>query len=109
MDILKSYGEIKHREESKNYELPTYHLMSMDNALQRMTKMLGRLPKSGVTSVWATLESFIPDGIENKLYGRSALTSTLTAGLELAKQGRLEIRQEGLYKPIYIRGIHEQT
>ncbi len=109
MDILKSYGEIKHREESKNYELPTYHLMSMDNALQRMTKMLGRLPKSGMTSVWATLESFIPDGIENKLYGRSALTSTLTAGLELAKQGRLEIRQEGLYKPIYIRGIHEQT
>ncbi len=107
IDILTSYGDIKRREASKNYDLPVYHLMSMDNALQRMTQMLGRLPKSGMKSVWATLESFIPSGIKNKLYGRSAMTSTLTAGLELAKQGRLEIRQEGLYKPIYIRGLHD--
>jgi segregation and condensation protein A len=107
IDLLKAYGDIKKREDSKNYDLPVYHLMSMDNALQRMTRMLGRLPKSGMKSVWATLDSFLPEGIKNRLYGRSALTSTLTAGLELAKQGRLEIRQDGLFKPIYVRGLNE--
>jgi segregation and condensation protein A len=107
IDLLKAYGDIKQRIEGKNYDLPTFHLMSMDNALQRMTKMLGRLPKSGMHSVWTTLESFIPENIKTRLYGRSALTSMLSAGLELAKQGRLEIRQEGLYKPIYMRGIDE--
>lgn len=106
IDLLKGYGDIKFRKESQSYDLPVYHLMSMDNALSRMTKMLGRLPKSGMKSVWATLDSFIPEGIKNKLYGRSAIASTLTAGLELAKQGKLEIRQEGLFKPIYVRGVN---
>ena len=107
IDLLKSYGDIKRRTESQNYELPVYQLMSMDSALERMTKMLGRLPKSGLRSVWATLDSFIPENIKSRLYGRSAIASTLTAGLELAKQGKLEIRQEGLFKPIYVRGIHD--
>lgn len=108
IDLLKGYGDIKFRKDSQNYDLPVYHLMSMDNAMSRMTKMLGRLPKSGMRSVWATLDSFIPEGIKNKLYGRSAIASTLTAGLELAKQGKLEIRQEGLFKPIYVRGVNDQ-
>lgn len=107
IDLLKGYGDIKFRKDSQNYDLPVFHLMSMDNALSRMTKMLGRLPKSGMKSVWATLESFIPEGIQNKLYGKSAIASTFTAGLELAKQGKLEIRQEGLFKPIYVRGTGE--
>ncbi len=106
IDILKGYGDIKFRKDSQNYDLPVYQLMSMDNAMIRMTKMLGRLPKSGMNSVWATLESFIPEGIKNRLYGKSAVASTFTAGLELAKQGRLEIRQEGLFKPIYVRGVN---
>ena len=107
IDLFKGYGDIKFRKESQNYDLPVFQLMSMDNALQRMTSMLGRLPKSGMKSVWATLDSFIPEGIKNKLYGRSAVASTFTAGLELAKQGKLEIRQEGLFKPIYVRGIND--
>lgn len=107
IDILKAYGDIKQREEGRDYELPTYHLMSMDSALNRMTKMLGRLPRSGLNSVWATLESFLPEGIQNKLFGKSALASTLTAGLELVKQGKIEIRQDGLFKPIYVRGTGE--
>jgi segregation and condensation protein A len=105
IDLLKGYGDIQKRTASQNYELPIFSLMSMDSALNRMTKMLGRLPKSGMKSVWATLESFIPEGIKNRLFGKSAIASTLTAGLELAKQGKLEIRQEGLFKPIYVRGL----
>ncbi len=68
-----------------------------------MTKMLGSLPKSGVNSVWTTLSSFMPEKMEDKLYARSAMASTFTAGLELAKQGRVEFRQDGLFRPIYLR------
>ena len=57
-------------------------------------------------SVWTTLESFVPEGIKDRLYGRSAMASTFTAGLELAKQGKLEIKQDGLFRPIYLRGRH---
>ena len=65
---------------------------------------LGKLPKKGIHSVWTTLESFVPEGIKDQLYGRSAMASTFTAGLELAKQGKLEIKQDGLFRPIYMRG-----
>ena len=104
-DMLKAYGDIHRRKDESHYEMPEFDLMSTDDALSRLTKMLGSLPRKGMSSVWTTLESFMPEGIRNKLFGRSALASTLTAGLELAKQGKLEIRQDGLFRPIYLRAM----
>lgn len=102
-DLLKAYGDIKQRNTETTYDLPEFRLMSMDNAMARMTKMLGNLPRKGVHSVWTTLNSFLPEGITDQLYGRSALASMFTAGLELAKQGKIEFRQDGLFRPIYMR------
>ena len=107
-DMLKAYGDIQQRAEDSHYDLPDFTLMSMDDALTRVSRMLGKLPRKGMHSVWTTLESFIPEGIKDKLYGRSAMASTFTAGLELAKQGRLEIKQDGLFRPIYLRGREHQ-
>ncbi|MGQ0526954.1 MAG: segregation and condensation protein A [Alphaproteobacteria bacterium] len=108
-DLLKSYGDIKRRQENSTYDLPIFNLMSAEDAFHRMTKMLGALPRQGLNSVWTTLESFLPENIRERLYGRSALASTLTAGLELVKQGRLEIRQDGLFRPIYLRAVNETS
>ncbi len=102
-DIIKAYGDIERRKDDSQYDLPTFELMSMDKAMGRLTSMLGRLPKSGINSVWTTLNSFMPENMEDSLYARSALASTFTAGLEMAKQGRLEFRQDGLFRPIYMR------
>lgn len=106
-DLLKSYGDIETRKDESHYDLPEFKLMSTENAMGRLTKMLGALPKKGIRSVWATLQSFVPDNMEDTLYARSALASTFTAGLELAKQGRLEFRQDGLFRPIYMRTTRE--
>lgn len=107
-DMLKAYGDIERRKEASHYDLPTFDLMSTDSAMSRLSKMLGNLPKKGTHSVWATLHSFMPEDIEDSLYGRSTLASTFTAGLELAKQGGLEIRQDGLFRPIYMRRMKIQ-
>ena len=104
-DLLKAYGDIKKRIEGQSYDLPTFNLMSMENAMSRLSRMLGQLPRKGMHSVWSTLESFMPEGVRSKLFGRSALASTFTAGLELVKQGKLEIKQDGLFRPIYMRGV----
>ena len=102
-DLLKAYGDIRRRAEESNYELPVFNVMTMEEAVERMTKMLGNLPKSGPFSVWTTLQSFLPENVTDPLRLRSSLASTLTAGLELAKQGKVEIRQDGLFRPIYLR------
>lgn len=105
-DLLKAYGDIKRRAEYSTYELPTFNVMTMEEAVERMRKMLGNLPMSGPNSVWTTLQSFMPDDIADPLMRRSAMASTFTAGLELAKQGKVEIRQDGLFRPVYIRSAN---
>lgn len=102
-DLLKAYGDIRRRAEASTYELPVFRVMTMEEAVERVTRMLGNLPKSGPFSVWTTLQSFMPDNITDPLLLRSSLASTFTAGLELAKQGKVEIRQDGLFRPIYLR------
>ena len=105
-DLLKAYGDIRRRGEASVYELPLFRVMTMEEAIERMGKMLGNLPKSGPHSVWTTLQSFMPENIEDPLLRRSSLASTFTAGLELAKQGKVEIRQDGLFRPIYLRSAN---
>lgn len=106
-DLLKAYGDIHRRKNESHYDLPNFNLMSMEDAVTRMTRMLGKLPRTGLYSVWTTMESFIPEGIKDRLFGRSALASTLTASLEMVKQGLVEIRQDGLFRPIYMRAKGE--
>jgi len=108
-DLLKAYGDIKRRAGEQNYDLPEFTLMSTDDAMGRLTRMLGNLPRKGINSVWATLTSFMPENIKDKLYARSALASTFTAGLEMAKQGKLEIKQDGNFRPIYMRARLDET
>lgn len=108
-DLLHAYGGIRTRNDEQHYDLPEFHLMSTDIAMERLTKMLGNLPRKGINSVWTTLESFLPEKMDDPIYGRSSLASTLTASLELAKQGFLEIKQDGTYRPIYMRALDVDT
>lgn len=108
-DLLNSYGAIQKRKEGENYELPTFHLMSMESAFERLGKMLGKLPRKGRYSVWTTLQSFLPDNIRDRLYARSSAASLFTASLEMAKQGAVEIKQDGLFRPIYLRGKEQDS
>lgn len=107
-DLLKAYGDITRRQEYQNYELPTFNIMSMEEAADRLAKMLGNLPRSGPHSVWTTLQSFIPENIQDPLLLRSSVASTFTAGLEMAKQGKLEIRQDGAFRTIYLRTANRE-
>lgn len=107
-DLFRAYGDIKRRKEFENYELPTFTLMSMDAASERMTRMLGKLPRKGPWSVWTTLNSFMPEVVKDRLYGRSSMASLFTVGLEMAKQGKVEIKQDGAFRPIYLRASMEK-
>ncbi len=107
-DLLKTYGDITRRQEYNTYELPIFNIMSMEDAANNLAKMLGNLPRTGPHSVWTTLQSFIPEGIKDPLLVRSTVASTFTAGLEMAKQGKLEIRQEGAFRTIYLRTANRE-
>tara|TARA_Y100001001_G_scaffold142620_1_gene147437 strand:+ start:295 stop:1206 length:912 start_codon:yes stop_codon:yes gene_type:complete len=103
-DLIRSYGDIQRRTEHSEYRIAPFKLMSLDNAIERMTRMLGQLPKKGRGTVWTALDQLLPDDSQDALMSRSAMASLFTAGLELSKQGQIELRQDGAFKPIYLRG-----
>ncbi|HTP83378.1 MAG TPA: ScpA family protein [Alphaproteobacteria bacterium] len=96
-EMLKAYGDYKNRvTRHGRLEIAASELYSMEMAIERLSGMLGRVPD------WATLQTFLPAGL-NGLVGRSALAATFAAGLELVRTGRLQIRQDRLFGPIYVR------
>ncbi|WP_207478539.1 segregation and condensation protein A [Arenibaculum pallidiluteum] len=96
-DLLKAYADHKRRQEFGTWRPPPLQLFSLEEALERLSGLLGRMPD------WSTLASFMPAGITDGLTGRSALASTFLASLQLAKEGALELRQDGAFAPIYLR------
>jgi segregation and condensation protein A len=98
-DMLKSYTEHKRREEFGTWQIQPTELYSMESALERLSEMLGRLPD------WTALASFIPSAGGDSLLSRSALAAHFVASLELTKAGKLELRQDGVFSPIYLRRL----
>jgi len=75
---------------------------SVQDALARLGRLLGSLPD------WSTLESFLPEGLADGLPRRAAMSATLVAGLELARGGDIQLRQDQNFGPILLRkGAHE--
>jgi segregation and condensation protein A len=96
-ELLKAYGDQQKRGHVDSLEIAPTEIQSVDDALERFSRVLGRVPD------WRTLQNFLPASLAGGIVYRSAVASTFAASLELAKSGRLEIRQSGTFGPIYFR------
>ena len=96
-DLLKAYGTYPGRRNEGLLQITPMNLFSMDDALHRIGEMLGQVLD------WTTLQTFLPPGLQRGLPRRAALAATFAASLELARTGRIELRQEQLFGPIFMR------
>jgi segregation and condensation protein A len=69
----------------------------VQHALERLARLVGSLPD------WSSLEAFLPENLADGLPRRAALSATLVAGLELAKTGEVQLRQEQEFGPIRVK------
>jgi segregation and condensation protein A len=96
-DLLRAYGENRRRTETAVLTIEPPEFYSMDDALGRLARFIGRVPN------WRELASFLPRELRGEVFRRSALAATFAATLELARSGRLELRQDRAFGPIYLR------
>ena len=105
IELLRAYAAHRIRRKPRGLviELGAYH--SMEDAYKRLSGLLGSTPD------WETLERFLPlgPGPENEAAARSGLASTFAASLELAREGRLQLRQLEPFGPIYLRRRPEES
>ena len=100
-DLLQAYGEHHKRRAKENATMliEPSDLYAVNDAVQRLERMFGRLPR------WTSLIDLLPPGLKG-LVRRSAVASHFVAVLELTRQGRFELRQEGgNFGPLWLRTI----
>ena len=102
-DLLKCYGEQKQKKSDGTLHIEASDIYSVDDALERLSKVIGKLPD------WETLMKFLPGGLENGMTYRSAIASTFTATLEMAREGKLRLRQQEPFAPIFIRSTADDV
>ncbi len=102
-DLLFSYSNVVRSKSLLNYEPPVKKLETIESALKRLNKLLFN------DKNWQQLSLFLPEDLDNNdiVYNSSVLAATFSATLELAKKGKVEIRQLNPFGDIFIRNKME--
>src|SRR5262245_14019613 len=98
LDLLKAYAVQRVKKfATGNYKPPKVEIFAIEEARHRLEKMLG------IIIDWSTLDTLMPEGFEEGRKRRTGMASTLSASLEMARDGLLEIRQMAPFAPVYLR------
>lgn len=96
--LLRAYlAALRRAGSRRSYRPPVRSFWTVREALQRLAALLGSMPD------WTELARFLPSGLGDPIEHRAAVASTLLAGLELARDGALRLRQESSFGPILLR------
>lgn len=98
LDLMQAYARIRTKDEFRPYVMDRDAVLTLEQALERMRGMIG------FAGTWSDLTSYLPvewQGDPGRR--RSSLAATFAATLELAKEGKLELRQGDIFGPIEIR------
>jgi len=101
-DLLSAYADQRRRRVAvASFHLGPIRLMTLEAAIRRLSGMLG------MALEWTTLARFLPPDLGDPLLARSALASTFAATLELCRSGRIRLRQERPFAPLFVRAAPE--
>jgi segregation and condensation protein A len=95
-ELFSAYGTVKARTAPAMHVIHARSVMSLDDAIDRVGRMIG------MAIDWTEIGQFLPD-TDDPAYRRSALASSFVAALELARRGRLDLRQDGPFEPLKVR------
>jgi segregation and condensation protein A len=102
VELMRAYARIKTRDDFRPLHLGRGAVYTLEAALERMRGLLG------TALDWVDLAAWLPDDwTDAPERRRSATAASFVAALELARTGRLELRQEGAFRPIYLRSTGE--
>lgn len=95
-DLIAAYGRVSARSRPVMHVVADRRVMTLEAAIARVADLVGAAVE------WEAIERFLP-GAADDAFRRSALASSFLAALELARQGRVELRQAEPFAPLYLR------
>jgi len=97
-DLIEAYGRVNARTRPVMHIVAHRPVMTLEAALERVARLVGEQID------WCTIEAFLPSSATG-LFRKSALASSFLASLELARQGRIELRQKSPFAPLYVKAL----
>ncbi len=97
-DLIAAYAETARRNARRRaFRAEPLRLPGAAAAARRLAALLGAV------SGWTALARFLPRRSGGPLEARAELAATFAAALELAREGRIELRQAAPFAPIFLR------
>jgi segregation and condensation protein A len=95
--LMTAYVDQRKRTQTREYRPPSVQALRLDDARDRLRSLLPRLTR------WTPLSGVAPPERESGPPRASCVASTLSAGLELVREGELEARQLDHFQELYLR------
>ena len=96
-DLLTAYAAQRQRQSVSQVTIAKREVWSLAEAREILTRLVGSL------SDWTPLDSFLLKYVPDPKLRVSALASSFAASLELVREGKLMMRQESAFKPLFLR------
>jgi segregation and condensation protein A len=99
-DLLHAYADQRRRTIKVGHVVKVRPVWSIKDARVRLERMLGETPSA---SEWLAFELCLQSLASEHENGKTVIASSFGATLEMAREGHIELRQEGPFEPIYFR------
>jgi segregation and condensation protein A len=110
-DLLKAYAEQRGRAATRRVHVVHRRTVwSIKDARQRLEALMGQAPDGGAaegTREWVELDRYLAQYLMSPEVARTAVASSFSATLEMAREGLVEISQVEPFAPIYVRRREE--
>ena len=98
LELMQAYARIRTKDEFRPFVMDRDNVFTMEQALEHMRGMVG------FAGSWTELSAYMPPGwTHDPMRRRSVTAATFAASLELAKEGKVELRQSDTFAPIQLR------
>ena len=96
-DLLQAYGRQQRRSEQVALPFERAEIFTYEAALDKLRSFSSKIPS------WTVLSEFMPTNLRGVMQQNSAKASFFVASLEMVRTGQLDLRQDELFGPIFIR------
>jgi segregation and condensation protein A len=96
-DLLSAYARQRQTRFTSRLTMPSRHVWSLTDAREALGRLLGEAQD------WTALDAYLVRYMVEPRMRPTVLASALSATLEMAREGRLVLRQDEPFAPIWVR------
>lgn len=99
-DLLRAYADQRRRTIKVGHVVKARPVWSIKDARARLERFMGDVASA---TDWLAFDRYLQQLLVPAEDGRTVLASSFGATLEMAREGKVELRQDGPFEPIYMR------